>query len=156
VFADEQKSNGFKRELYNVELDESIRDKPAQVAVWGYYGDLKARWRTEIFKQRFPSESEYRYTFEEEFECRRALAEQWEGLKKSEARFSDKYLDNLSRAKNSAFFKEYIFSEFREDEWRLQKDSFDLQKYRKWADENLKGPKKETRVKLVKIDLAEW
>ncbi len=41
--ASENNNDGFKRELYKVELDESIMNRPALVAIWRQYGQMKAR-----------------------------------------------------------------------------------------------------------------
>jgi len=154
--ATENSKEGFKRALYKVEVSKSITDKPALVSVWRQYGELKAKWRTEIFHKEYPTETKYRYTFREEYDCRMLLANQWETLKKSNPRFSDEYLDNLVRVKNSRYFNEYIFSCFKKGDWKVDKDSFYLDEYKKWAKNNMKGSKKQTKVKLVEIELAEW
>jgi hypothetical protein len=152
----ENSDDGFKRELYKVELDESIMNRPALAAVWQQYGQMKASWRAGLFQAEFPGESKYRLTLKEELECRKHLAEQWEQLKATNPKYSDKYLDNLVKAKNSPYFKEYIYSYFKKGHWKVDKDKLHLDEFRRWSELNMKGPKEETRVKIVKIEFAEW
>ena len=154
--ASENNNDGFKRELYKVELDESIMNRPALVAIWQQYGQMKARWRDGLFRVEFPDESKYRLTLKEEFECRKHLAEQWETLKASSPKYSDRYLDNLVKVKNSRYFKEYIYSYFKKRHWKVDKDKLKLDEFKRWCKLNMKGPKKETPVKIVKIEFAEW
>lgn len=153
---DEPPGQRFKRELYRVILDRDIMDRPALVSVWQKYGEIKAKWRSELFNKEFPNDSKYRYTFKEELDCRAFLAEQWTIIKKQKKRFTDRYLDNLVAAKNSRYFKEYIYSNFRKGSWRIDGDKLFLDEYKKWRKKHLKGPMKETRVTLEKIELAEW
>lgn len=152
----EAQAQRFKRELYRVILDRDITDRPALVTTWQKYGEMKAKWRSELFYAEFPSESKYRYTFKEELECRAFLAEQWSIIRKQNSRFTDSYLDNLVKVKDSRYFREYIYSHFRKGSWRIDGDKLFLDEYKKWRKKHLKGPKKETRVKLEKIELAEW
>lgn len=154
--ATESDQPGFKKELYRVELDEGIIDKPALAAVWHQYGEMKVDWRTERFQSQFPNETKYRYTFEEEYECRMHLAEQWEKLKSENPRFSDEYLDNLVKVKNSRYFREYIYSYFKEGSWNYDKDRLCLDEFKRWRKLHMDGKKKATEVKLVEIELAEW
>jgi hypothetical protein len=153
---DEAQGQRFKRELYRVILDRDIMDRPALVTVWQKYGEMKAKWRSELFYAEFPSESKYRYTFKEELECRAFLAEQWSIIRKQKSRFTDRYLDNLVTVKDSRYFKEHIYSHFKKGSWRIDGDKLFLDEYKKWRKKHLKGPKKETRIKLEKIELAEW
>ena|GEM_PF-2205412 len=154
--ASESHNDGFKRELYKVELDESIMNRPALVAVWQQYGKMKARWRDGLFREEFPNESKYRLTLREELECRKHLAEQWEKLKAANPKYSDRYLDNLVKVKDSRYFTEYIYSYFKKGHWQVNKDKLLLDEFKRWRKLNMKGPKKETRVKIVKIEFAEW
>ena len=156
VSATENGSEGFKKVLFKIEVDKDILDNPALVSVWSQYGKLKVKWKTEIFRTEFPNESIYRPTFKEEYECRLHLAEQWEKLKESNPQFSDRYLDNLVKVKNSHFLKEYVYSYFKKKEWEVDKDKFFLDEFKKWRKNNLKGPKKETHIKLTRIELTEW
>ncbi len=154
--ATEDDQSGFKRELYKVEVHESIMGNPSLAAIWRQYGEMKAGWRSDTFRARFPDESKYRYTFEEEYECRQHLAEQWEELKATSPQLSDKYLDNLVKVKNSRYFKEYVYVYFGKSSWKTDEDKLRLDEFKKWCKSNLKGPKKETRVNVTKIEFAEW
>jgi len=149
-------ASGFKREIYRVELDSRVAGKPMLAAAWTHYGELKAKWKSDLFYQKFPEEYEYRYTFDEEYACRRALADKWAELKKRHPSLSDRYLDNLLRVKNSRYFDEYIYTSFKEGSWNLDDDDFYLDEYKKWRKKNLKGPQKETHVKVVEVKLSEW
>jgi hypothetical protein len=152
----ESGKSGFKRELWTVELDKSVMNKPALAVVWRQYGELKVKWRTEIFRERFPDEKSYRYTFAEEYECRKLLAEKWEELQGTRGKHEDDYLDNLVKVKNSRFFKEYIYSYFKNGDWDVNENILYLDDFKKWCDLNLDGPKKETHIDLKKIEMAEW
>ncbi len=153
---DDSRNQRLKRELYRVVVDKSITDRPALVTTWQKYGELKAKWRTELFYAEFPKEKKYRYTFKEELECRAFLADQWSIIRKQNVRFTDKYLDNLVKAKNSRYFREYVYSNFRKGSWHIDGDKLFLDEYKKWQKKHLKGPKKEPHIKLEKIKLAEW
>lgn len=156
VSATESESSGFKKRLWKVEVHRSVMGKPALATVWRQYGEMKANWRSEKFFEVFPTETKYRYTFREELECRKFLAEKWEYLKKTSPRFSDEYLDNLVKVKNSRYFDEYIYTYFREGSWHIDKDRLYLEEFKKWCKINMKGSKKETRIDLVEVELAEW
>ncbi|MFH1891633.1 MAG: hypothetical protein ABIK83_03005 [Candidatus Zixiibacteriota bacterium] len=149
-------NSGFKRVLYTVELDKSVLNKPALAIVWRQYGELKVKWRTEIFRERFPEVESYHSTFEEEYECRKFLAEKWEELQNTRASHKDAYLENLVKVKNSRYFREYIYSYFKKGSWNIDKDKLYLDEFKKWREMNMSGPKKETHVELKKIELAEW
>lgn len=148
--------SGFKRELWRVELDKSIMNEPALAVVWRQYGELKVKWRTEIFRERFPREKSYRYTFEEEYDCRKLLAEKWEEMQGTRGERSNTYLDNLVKVKNSRYFKEYIYSYFKKGDWDVNENILYLDDFKKWRDLYMDGPKKETHVELKKIELVEW
>lgn len=149
-------NSGFKRVLYTVELDKKVLNKPALAIVWRQYGELKVKWRTEIFRERFPDAESYQSTFEEEYECRKFLAEKWEELKDTRSATEDAYLDNLVKVKNSRYFREYIYSYFKEGNWDIDEDELYLDEFKKWKKLYMNGPKSETHVELKKIELAEW
>lgn len=147
---------GFKREIYRVELDSYVTGKPVLAAAWTHYGELKAKWRSELFFERHPNENEYRYTFQEEYACRKALAKKWADLKRRHPSLSDRYLDNLLKVDNSRYFDEYIYSCFAEGSWNVNQDDFYMDEYKLWKKNNIKGPDKETHVKVVEVKLSEW
>jgi len=156
AFADEENSGSFKREIYRVEVDKSVTGVPPVATVWRMFGEYKVKWRTEIFFEKHPDEKKYRYTFAEERDCRLYLADQWEKLNPDKRRYSDQYLENLVKVRNSRYFDEYIYANFRKGSWDVDKEDFYLDEYKKWRKRNMKGSRKETKVKLIRVELAEW
>ena len=98
-----------KDSFYHIELSKDVLTKPEVMAAWRAYGKFKGQWRDSIFFQMYPNETEYRYTYKEELDCRRKLAEYWIAFKKANPGTKDRYLDDLAKAYRSVYFPEYVY-----------------------------------------------
>jgi len=148
VYASESES------FFRVKISEKILTKPYSVTAWRLYGQLKLEWREELFFQRFPDEKKYRYTYKEELDCRRKLAEYWMQFKQTNPGVSDPYLDNLVIIFKSIYLPEYVYKYYKTSSWDIKKNRFRLKEYKKWAKKHIKGHKSETYAKLEKIKLG--
>lgn len=139
--------------IYQVKISQDVMTKPHVMAAWRIYGDARLKWRTEKFFEQFPDEKEYRYTYKEELDCRKRLAEHWINYTAKYPDVSDEYLDELAIASKSLFFPEYIYYYFREGSWEMEKDRFRLDDFKRWKKEYIKGHRAETKVEIKKIEL---
>jgi hypothetical protein len=80
-----------------------------------------------------------------ELTARRHLVESWNGLRATDRRTRDQYLDELSRTHAAGYLDEYVLRYFNRNSWTtpegLEKAAFD-----RWHRENLRGHKAETRL----------
>ena len=139
--------------IYQVRISQDIMTKPHVMAAWRIYGDERLQWRTEKFFEQFPDEKKYRYTYKEELDCRKRLAEHWISYTAKYPDVTDEYLDELAIASKSLFFPEYIYYYFREGSWEMEKDRFRLDDFKRWKKEYIKGHNTETKVEIKKIKL---
>ncbi|NIR65805.1 MAG: hypothetical protein GWO41_08505, partial [candidate division Zixibacteria bacterium] len=77
AFACGQANADDKMVFYKVVISEDIMEDPHAVAAWREYANAKKEWREELFFQTFPDEKKYRYSYREELDCRKRLAEYW-------------------------------------------------------------------------------
>lgn len=141
------------RIIYNIKLSEDIMDKPQILMAWQMYAKYKQEWRQQLFFEQFPDEKKYRYSYKEELDCRKKLAEYWRDYKKTNPNVSDEYLDDLVKVYGSIYFPEYIYKYFKAGSWEVRKDRFRLDEFKKWAKENLGRhyPKTYSHVEEVKL-----
>jgi hypothetical protein len=139
--------------MYRVKISQDVLDEPFAMAAWRVYGDAKLEWRTEKFFEQFPDEKKYRYTYKEELDCRKRLAEYWEDYTRANPRVSNKYLDQLVAVSKSLYFPEYIYAYFRSSSWEIEKDRFRLDEFKRWKKEYLKGHHPETMIELEEFKL---
>ncbi|OIO38309.1 MAG: hypothetical protein AUJ75_03030 [Candidatus Omnitrophica bacterium CG1_02_49_10] len=131
----EEAEQRFTVVIYETLTDESV------MAAWLAYAFTRGNWYEKAFFEAFPSEKEYRYTFEEEVDARRTLCQVWSELLETDATLKDKYLDEVSMVFKSGYLGEYVayYIGFPE-EAGLRTDEF-----AKWAAENISAHKFETR-----------
>ena len=123
--------------IYNIKLSEAIMDNPQVLMAWQRYAKFKQEWRQKLFFEQFPDEKKYRYSYKEELDCRKRLAEYWIEFKKTNPKAHDEYLDDLVKVYGSIYFPEYIYRYYKDGSWEVRKDRFRLDEFKKWAKENL-------------------
>lgn len=126
-------------------FDLSLDGRDDAAAAWMAYGLNHVLWHREEFSKKFPDETSYRYTFEEEVDCRTTLAKVWTELRQANPALKDKYLDELASVYSSGFIKKYVFSYFNLPEWQVNED-LKIDDYRVWAEENIPGHEPQTLV----------
>jgi hypothetical protein len=141
------------RAIYNIKLSEDILDKPQVLMAWQIYAKCKQEWRGQRFFEQFPEEKKYRYSYKEELDCRKRLAEYWRDYRKTYPNASDDYLDDLVKVYSSIYFPEYIYKYFKAGSWEVRKDRFRLDEFKTWARENLGRHHPKTYSHLEEIKL---
>jgi hypothetical protein len=139
--------------IYNIRLSDDVLDKPQVLMAWQMYAKFKQEWRQERFFEQFPDEKKYRYSYKEELDCRKKLAEYWRDYKKTNPKVSDEYLDDLVKVYGSIYFPEYVYKYFRSRSWEVRKDRFRMDEYKAWAKENLGRHSAKTYSHLEAIKL---
>ncbi len=152
IFAPYSSADNTKA-IYNIKLSEDILDKPQVLMAWQMYAKYKQEWRQQKFFEQFPDEKKYRYSYKEELDCRKQLAEYWIDYKKTYPNAQDKYLDELVKVYGSIYFPEYIYKYFKEGSWEVRKDRFRLDEFKTWAKENLGRHYPKTYSHLEEIKL---
>ena len=123
-------------------LDESLEEGPT--AAWLAYALKRVLWYRETFFEEFPNEGNYRYTFQEEIESRKNLAQVWLELCQNDPSFHDKYLDELVIIYQNGYLNEYVSLYFDHIDWKVDKDKLRMNDFMKWANENISQHKPET------------
>jgi len=137
IIAPQPANAGDKTVIYKIVISEEIMDDPQALMAWRMYAKYKKQWREELFFQTFPDEKKYRYSYKEELDCRKRLAEYWLDMKKNNRSLSNKYLDKLAIAYGSLYFPEYVYKYFHVSSWEVRKNRFRLDEFKQWAKENL-------------------
>ena len=114
------------------------------LAPWLVYAGARSIWMETKFYQEYPAESSYRYTFREEFEARDSCAMLWIKLKEKDG-LQNRYLDDLTMVKRSGFLREYIWSYFKNSDWKEPED-LRLDDFAKWRYVHLTEHIPETRA----------
>ena len=83
---------------------------------WLGYALVRRLWVDIKFRQQFPAETAYRYTFEEELAAREGASKIWSSLK-SKDQFIDPYFDDLHQIDDAGFFREYVWYCVPHPEW---------------------------------------
>lgn len=151
AFACGQANADDKMVFYKVVISEDIMEDPHAVAAWREYANAKKEWREELFFQTFPDEKKYRYSYREELDCRKRLAEYWIDLKGRNPGISNPYLDQLAQVYNSLYFPEYIYKYFRSRSWEVRKNRFRLDEFKEWAKDNLNSHNPRTYSHLDEV-----
>jgi len=136
---------------YAVILNESVLQNESAGAAWMAYGLKRILWLKEDFARNFPNEFKYRYTFEEEADCRSTMAQVWTELKQADPTRKDKYLDELEVVHKNNLMQEYVAVYLRRPGWKIDK-SLKLNDFKKWAKSNIPGHK---AVTLADVKPAE-
>jgi hypothetical protein len=139
--------------IYKVVISEEVMDDPHALSAWREYAKFKKEWRKELFFKTFPDEKKYRFTYKEELDCRKRLAEYWIDMKKRNPELSNEYLDKLTSVYNSLYFPEYIYKYFHAGSWEVRKNRFRLDEFKEWAKDNLGWhfPKTYSHLDVVKF-----
>lgn len=120
------------RQRVTISMDQELTKGNQTVsAAWMAYGMQKALWRTKTFFEKNPGATVYGYSFMEEVECRRSLAEIWLDLKKKDGS-TDPYLDDLAAVVKAGFIREYVWHYFRQADWIAPADMHE-EAYESWA-----------------------
>ncbi len=141
-----------KDHFYSIKLAKEILSDPHAMAAWHIYGTFKQEWRDSIFFRHYPNEKKYRYTYKEELDCRKRLAEHWMTFKKTNPRVENRYLDDLVKAYRSVYFPEYVYKYFKQHSWNVKKDRFRLKEFKKWVKLYIKGHRPKTLAHLEEVD----
>jgi len=122
---------------YELILDNSIIGDSKLTAAWLAYGGTRGFWYEEEFFQQYPNENNYRYTFHEELEARRSLAQVWHELSQEDSSIQDKYLDELVVVCKNGYIKEYVLLYFKQTYWKVDEDSLRMNEFISWAEDNI-------------------
>lgn len=138
--------------FYSIKIHKEILTNPHAMAAWRLYGKFKQEWRDSIFFRHFPNEKKYRYTYKEELDCRKRLAEYWINFRKANPRVENRYLNDLVKAYRSVYFPEYVYKYFRKGSWKVKKDRFRLKEFKKWVKLYIRGHRPKTLAHLEEVD----
>jgi len=141
-----------KGHFYSIKMAKEILTKPHAMAAWRAYGRFKQEWRDSIFFRHYPNKNKYRYTYKEELDCRKRLAEYWITFKKANPKAENHYLDDLVKAFRSVYFPEYVYKYFKKRSWNVKKDRFRLKEFKKWVKLYIKGHRPKTLAYLEEVD----
>lgn len=141
-----------KDHFYSIKIAKEILTDPHAMAAWRMYGRFKQEWKDSIFFRHYPNEDKYRYTYKEELDCRKRLAEYWMTFKRTNPKVENDYLDDLVKAFRSVYFPEYVYKYFKKGSWNVKKDRFRLKEFKKWVKLYIKGHRPKTLAHLEEID----
>jgi hypothetical protein len=141
-----------KGHFYRIKIAKEILTDPHAMAAWRIYGQFKQEWRDSIFFRHYPDEDKYRFTYKEELDCRKRLAEYWITFKKANPGVENRYLDDLVKAFRSVYFPEYVYKYFNQGSWNVKKDRFRLKEFKKWVKLYIKGHQPKTLAHLEEVD----
>jgi hypothetical protein len=111
---------------------------------WLGYALAKWLWNDSKFRERFPGESSYRSTFEEELDARESAAQIWGELSEKE-HLTDPYFAGLHKVDSAGFLREYVWYCVPHPPWK-QATGLRQQVFAKWLSERLPDHRVETWV----------
>ncbi len=114
---------------------------------WLWYAGTRTYWMKTKFFERFPGESTYEHTFDEEIAAREGCVRLWQELKSKDGR-SDTYLDDLLSIHQAGFIREYVWHYFRERNWSKPTDLRQTD-FEQWGSLHLKTHTPETRATAI-------
>lgn len=144
----------ISKEIYRVKIAEEILSQPHALTAWKYYGECKQEWRQSKFFEYFPNAEKYRFSYNEELDCRRKLAKFWSDLKELHPEIKNDYLDELVNVSRSIYLPEYVYNYFKKSDWQIKKDRFRLKEFKSWAKKNIKGHKPKTLIDLEQVKFS--
>ncbi len=121
-------------------------EAPGVLSAWLVYGFAREYFRNEGFLKENPGVREYRYSFKEELESRKALAQMWQGFQKDKPEIRDDYLDALVRVYKADFLSEYVWYFFRDSGWGDPPDTLRLKVFDEWRSQHIANHTVETVV----------
>ena len=135
---------------HQLELDKPAMAFPkgsGQMEGWMGYALARRTWIDVKFRQRFPQEARYKYTFDEELYARGSAADMWTELN-AKKRLSDRYFNELGQVHRAGFMREYVWFCVPHPSWStptgLRADAFS-----EWMSSHLPEHQVETRVAVV-------
>jgi len=113
---------------------------------WLGYALVRRVWINVTFRERFPQESQYSYTFEEEVDARETAAKKWGQLNEKE-HFPDPdpYFGDLQKVDRAGFFREYVWYCVPHPSWK-QPEGLRRQAFARWVSTQLPNHRVETWV----------
>jgi tetratricopeptide (TPR) repeat protein len=119
-----------------ISMSSELKGKDNAVSgAWLGYGMKKALWRTKTYFENNPSASTYHYSFSEEVDCRKTLAQMWCEMKRNNGP-QDQYLDDLARVVSAGFIAEYAWYYIKKADW-MPPDSLREEQFQSWARKNI-------------------
>ena len=119
-----------------------------EMVAWLDYAATRAGWIDDKFFKAFPSETHYRYIFEEEYEARYKMADIW-AIQKDRMLYGDNaYLDDISSILQEGFLKEYVWKYFKTDQW-VQPAGLRMDIFNDWFEKKHAGHVPITRAKII-------
>ena len=135
---------------HEIEIDKPALSFPkgsGQMEGWMGYALARRTWIDVKFRKLFPSQTGYKYTFDEEVYARGGAAEMWSALD-AKQKLSDRYFGELGSVRRAGFIREYVWFCVPHHGWNrpvgLRQDEF-----ARWIAENLPDHQVETRVSVV-------
>lgn len=107
-----------------IEIAKPALDFPkssGRMPAWLGYAIARRLWVDVRFHQKFPGETTYRYSFEEELEARQIAAKSWAGFN-AQKRFTDRYFGDLHQIDDAGFLREYVWYCVPHPAWRQPTD----------------------------------
>jgi hypothetical protein len=114
---------------------------------WLGYALVRRVWVDIKFRQQFPGETAYRYSFEEELDAREGASKIWSELK-SKDHFIDPYFDDLHQIDDAGFFREYVWYCVPHPDWS-QPTGLQQSAFSQWMSAHLPEHQVETWVAVV-------
>jgi hypothetical protein len=114
---------------------------------WLGYALARTVWTHVRFREQFPNESKYSYTFEEELDARESAAKIWGELSEEE-HFVDAYFGDLQKVDRARFFREYVWYCVPHPPWK-QPAGLRQEAFAKWLAAELPHHRVETWVTTI-------
>ncbi|MEW5976997.1 MAG: tetratricopeptide repeat protein [Acidobacteriota bacterium] len=107
---------GLAGQNYEEALFETVA--PQTVPAWRTYVKQKLLWKEQLFKKRYPQESFYHSSSEEEIDCLKRAVEEWNRIRQENREARDEHLDFLSDAEANDQLEAFVFVELFTEEYR--------------------------------------
>jgi hypothetical protein len=135
---------------HRLELDKPAMAFPkgsGQLEGWMGYALARRTWIDVKFRQSFPQEPRYKYTFDEELYARGSAADMWTELS-TKQRYSDRYFNELIQVHRAGFMREYVWFCVPHPSWSAP-NGLRVDAFFGWMSAHLPEHQVETRVAVV-------
>jgi hypothetical protein len=112
-----------------------LQEKSGQREAWLAYAMKRRLWIDGTFHERYPRETVYRYTFEEELDAREAASSVWAEMRDGN-RLSDRYFEELDRVRSAGYLPEYVWYCLPREHWETPR-GLRTREFAQWLNANL-------------------
>jgi hypothetical protein len=136
-----------KRQIEVEKLFTEWDPQTGKSGAWLGYALARRIWLDSKFHERFPTESAYRLTFDEELDARDTAAAIWVELAQKEA-LTDRYFKDLGAVRSAGFMRDYVWHCVPHGAWTEPAGLRDAE-FARWLTEHLPAHQVETWVTVI-------